>query len=129
MNPFDLFETTNYTFLQLGSNVHGNVVLNEYTANGIVKLRDGMIQVDNMEERQSTSSVHIRPTEAFLSVLDGNLVGHGIRVQKDNHELADYRIDGQVEGYDFDTGILEFYKVTLKRESIATWDESELPLE
>lgn len=126
MMIFSLFATTNYTFLELDSKTGGNKILNEYSANGIVKLRDGMVQVDNMEAFDSTSSVHIRPTEPFVASLGGNLVGHGIRVEKDNHEAAVYRIEGQVEGYDFDTGTLEFYKVTLKREK--TWDESDLPL-
>lgn len=119
---FDLFTTTNYTFLQLDSGSGGNKVVEEYEANGIVKLRDGMVQVDNMEAFDSTSTIHIRPDESFVTALGGNLVGHGVRVND-----QDYRIEGQVEGYDFDTGELEFYKVTLKRESI--WDESDLPLE
>lgn len=127
MGPFDLFTTTDYTFLQLDSKSGGNVIVAEFPTSGIVKLRDGMTQADNVEAFESTSTVHVRPTEPFLSTLGGNLVGHGIRVVKDNHDSAEYRITGQVEGYDFDTGRLEFYKVTLKRESI--WDESDLPLE
>lgn len=126
MGPFALFTTTNYTFLQLESGSGGNKIVEEFAANGIVKLRDGMVQVDNVEAFESTSTVHIRPTEPFIDSLGGNLVGHGIRVAKDNHESATYRIEGQTEGYDFDTGKLEFYKVTLKKESI--WDESDLPL-
>lgn len=127
MDVFNLFATTNYTFLQLDSKTGGNAIEAEFTANGIVKLRDGMTQVDNVEAPDSTSTVHIRPTESFIATVGGNLVGHGIRVVKGNHETADYRIMGQVEGFDFDTGQLGFYKVTLKRES--TWDESDLPLE
>lgn len=127
MDVFTLFTTTSYTFLQLDSGTGGNEILAEYSATGIVKLRDGMVQVDNMEAFDSTSTVHIRPTESFITALGGNMVAHGIRVEKDNHEPETYRITGQVEGYDFDKGKLEFYKVTLKRESI--WDGSELPLE
>ena len=85
-----------------------------------------MVQVDNMEAFDSTSTVHIKSTEPFVALLDGDLVGHGIRVIKDGKQAV-YRIEGQVEGYDFDLGELEFYKVTLKRESL--WDESDLPLE
>lgn len=123
---FDLFATTNYTFLQLDSQSGGNKIIAEFPANGIVKLRDGIAQADNMETYESTSSVHIRPIESFVGVLGGNLVGHGIRVEKDNHEEAVYRIEGQVEGYDFDTGTIEFYRVTLKRESV--WETSDLSL-
>jgi hypothetical protein len=127
MDAFTIFATTDYTFLQLESKTGGNTVVAEFPGNGVVKLRDGMTQVDNVEAFESTSTVHIRPTESFLSVVGGNMVGHGIRVEKDNHELAVYRIEGQVEGYDFELGQLAFYKVTLKRESI--WEESDLPLE
>lgn len=126
MDVFQLFATTDYTFLQLESKTGGNTVVAEFPANGVVKLRDGMTQADNVEAFESTSTVHVRPTEAFLAVVGGNMVGHGIRVLKDNHEAAEYRIEGQVEGYDYDRGQLGFYKVTLKRESI--WDESALPL-
>lgn len=125
---FGLFTTNDYTFLELDSKSAGNVIVNEYPANGIVKLRDGMTQVDNMEAFDSTSTIHVRPSEPFVALLGGNLVGHGVRVVKDNHEPAEYRIEGQVEGFDFDAGALEFYKVTLKRESIASWP-SDLPLE
>lgn len=121
MGPFDLFTTTDYTFLQLESKSGGNIVVAETVANGIVKLRDGMTQADNVEAFASTATVHIRPTEPFVASLNGNLIGHGIR-----HDSVDYRIEGQVEGYDFDLGKLTFIKVTLKRESI--WDESSLPL-
>lgn len=123
---FDLFATTNYTFLQLNSGSGGNAVVQEWEANGIVKLRDGMIQEDSTEAFESTSSVHVRPTEPFLAVLDGNLVGHGIRVNNAAGEPVTYRIEGQVEGKDFDLGTTEFFRVTLKRESI--WQGSDLPL-
>lgn len=123
---FDLFATTSYTFLQLESKSGGNAIVAEFEATGIVKLRDGMIQTGNMEQREATSTIHVRPTEPFLANVGGNMVGHGVRVEKDDHESAEYRIESQVEGYDFDTGQVEFYLVTLKRESI--WDESDLPL-
>lgn len=86
-----------------------------------------MLQTDNVESYEADSTIHIKPSESFVSSLDGNLVGHGVRVTKDGYGPLTYRIDGQVEGYDYDTNELMFYKVTLKRESI--WDESDLPLE
>lgn len=127
MGVFDLFTTTNYTFLQLASKSGGNTIVAETEANGIVKLRDGMIQTDNMEQREATSTIHVRPTEPFLTTLNNNLVGHGVQVAKGD-QTATYRIESQVEGFDFDTGVTEFYKVTLKREA-EPWDESELPLQ
>lgn len=128
MDVFALFTTNDYTFLQLESGSGGNRVIAESEANGIVKLRDDMTQVDNVENPDSNASVHVRPTESFITEVGGNLVGHGIRITKDNHLEDDYRIIGQVEGFDFDTGELEFYRVDLKRESL--WQEpSDLPLE
>lgn len=124
---FDLFDLTDYTFLRLESGSGGNQIVQEWEASGVVKLRDGMVQADNVEAYQSSSSVHIRPDEPFLATLDGNLVGHGIRVAKDDHTTVEYRIEGQSEGRDFDTGKLDFIRVTLKRESV--WETSDLPLE
>lgn len=126
MTIFDLFTPTNYTFLQLESGIGGNRVVSETETTGIVKLRDGMIQVDNMETREATSTIHVRPNEPFLTTLNGNLVGHGVRCEKNGTEAV-YRIESQVEGFDFDLDSLEFYVITLKRESL--WETSDLPLE
>lgn len=122
---FALFDLTNYTFLQLDSAVVGNIIVAEFPAEGIVKIRDGMVQSDNKEAYTSTSTVHIKATEPFIALVSGNLVGHGIRTI----DGTEYRIEGQLEGKDFDKGTVEFYKVTLKRENIASWDQSDLPLE
>jgi len=119
VSVFDHFVSTPYTFLQLGSTVEGNTIVEEFTTTGIVKLRDSMIQVDNMENFDSESSIHIRANEPFLDVVGGNMVGHGIRSSKDNHNATEYRIISQVEGYDFESGELDFYRVVLKREAIA----------
>ncbi len=123
---FDLFTTTNYTFLKLDSKSGGNTVIQEYSANGIVKLRDGMLQADSVETYDSSSTIHVRPSEAFLADVDNNMVGHGIRATKDGKEVV-YRVEGQTEGFDFDLGKLEFYKVTLKKEELAP-SVSDLPL-
>lgn len=126
MDVFTLFTTDNYTFLQLDSGSGGNKIVKETEANGVVKLRDGMVQVDNVETKDSDASVHIRPAESFIAEVAGNLVGHGLRITK-NGLTDDYRIIRQVEGFDFDKGVLEFIRVDLKRESI--WQEpSALPL-
>lgn len=133
MEPFAIFDTTNYTFLQLESKAGGNVIVQEFSANGIVKLRDGFTQADNIETYgedtvNALSTVHIRPTESFIATLGGNLIGHGIRVAQDGSAPLEYRIIGQVIGRDYDLGIKTFYRVTLKRENL--WqDESDLPLE
>jgi hypothetical protein len=123
---FDLFTTTSYTFLQLDNDAGGFTVVAEYPTTGIVKMRDGMAANPDYEEQVATGTVHIRATESFVTALGANLVGHAIRVAKGDYNEATYRIDSQVEGYDYDNGETAFYKVTLKPEE--SWDESELSL-
>lgn len=125
MDVFSLFTTDNYTFLQLASGSGGNKVVKETEANGVVKLRDGMVQVDNIETKDSDASVHIRPSETFLAEVANQLVGHGLRITK-NGETDDYRIIRQVEGFDFDNGTWNFIRVELRREKL--WEEPSLPL-
>lgn len=121
---WNLFTTTDYTFLELSSGIGGNKVVTETTGNGILKHRTGMVQEVGTETLTSESTLHIRPSEAFISTVGGHsqLVGHGIRA-----EGKDYRIIGVTAGTDFDSGSIEFYRATLKREAL--WDESEFPLE
>ena len=124
---FELFANAPYTFLQLEACSGGNSIVQETSAYGIVKLRDGMVQSDNMETRNSDSTIHIKPSEPFVATVAGNMVGHGIRAVNYDGKLVTYRITGQTEGMDFDTGKLEFYRVTLKKESIVSCP-SALPL-
>lgn len=120
MDIFTLFSNTSYTFLRIESTDEGNVVVEEYPANGVFKMRDGMVQIDNLEQHGGAAlsvnaSIHIKSDESFLSDIDNELVGNGVRV-----DGVDYRIEAAVEGRDYDTGELEFYRASLKRESIAT---------
>lgn len=125
---FDVFVNQTYTFLRVKQSASGNEVEQEYEATGIVKLRDGMTQTDNMEQRLSTSTIHVRPTEAFVADLDGNLVGHGVRVMSSSGEPLEYRITAQTVGRNFDTGADEHIRVEVKKESFVWQDESELSL-
>lgn len=123
MNPFELFPEAvqQITFLELSQGgILGNTIKSTHTFNGILKERKGMTQNQNMELKESTSTLHIPPSEAFIALVGGELVGHGIRATK-NGSTVDYRIVGQPEGYDFDTGELEFFYVTLKQESLAEY--------
>lgn len=126
MDPFALFTSTNYTFLQLDQLAEGNVIVEETSAEGIFKLRDGMTALDNVEFNTSDATLHIKPDEAFIATVDGNLVGNGIRVGIAGSEALEYRIEGSKEGRDYDTGELKFYLLNLKRTDIATWEESDL---
>lgn len=123
MEVFDLFTTSDYTFLELASGSGGNRVVTETAANGIIKHREGMVQDVNREAYASQATIHIRPNEPFIDAVGGHLklVGHGVRAEGD-----DYRIEGVKVGKDYDTGSIGFYLCTLKKESL--WS-SELPLE
>lgn len=125
MDVFQTFINTSYRFLELSSGgILGNTVKSQQDAIGVFKERNGMNQAENMETVSSDATLHIRPDEAFLSLVGGNTVGHGVRVEKNNASAQNYRIIGQVEGYNFHTGVLEFYRLTLKSESLAEYDGS-----
>lgn len=118
MALFNTFASQPYTFLQLEACAGGNSIKLETATTGIVKLRDGMKQDAGKEAYTSTSTIHVTPSEPFIATLGGNMVGHCIRVVNNAGEPVEYRIIGQVEGYDSETGLLDFYKVTLKKESL-----------
>lgn len=120
MNPFDAFPEaiTSMEFLQLGQGARGNSIIKATTFGGILKERKGMAVDRNMELKESTSTLHIRPDEPFIAEVKGDMVGHGIRATK-NGSTVTYRIKGQPEGYDFDEGSNEFFWVTLKKEKLA----------
>lgn len=121
----DLFTNTEYQFLEIEQTEAGNEIVKESTAYGVFKQRDGMRQADNVEQyADNDASLHIKPTEPFIATLAGKLVGHGIRIAKNETEPLEYRIDQIDEGFDFDTDQLEFYKLRLKRESFATWQQA-----
>lgn len=124
MDVFQVFQKTPYIFLELHEGgILGNTIKSQTTADGVFKERDGMVQNNNLETVQSDATLHIKPSESFLTAVDYNTVGHGIRESK-NGSTQDYRIVGQVEGFNFDTNTLEFYRLTLKRESLAEYDGS-----
>jgi hypothetical protein len=118
MGMFDLFTNTSYTFLTLAQGgVLGNTETESEPADGILKVRAGLTSGANSELEQSDATLHIKPSEPFISAVGGNLVGHGIRASKNGLETT-YRITGMTEGFDFHTGTLEFYKLTLKVERL-----------
>lgn len=123
MDIFEAFPEAiqTYTFLQLAQGgVYGNTVVKETDFGGILKERKGMAVNQNMELKESTSTLHIRPTEPFIAEVGSSLIGHGIRATK-NGSTETYRVVGQPEGFNFDTGQLEFLYVTLKAEDLSTY--------
>lgn len=112
LTPFELFKQTpmEYQVVQNGT-VFGRVVSASKPILGIFKQRDGEVVVRNAEVATSAATAHLHP-EDFEP--NENLVGNGLRV----HDV-DYRITGQTVGRDFNTGKVEFIRVTLERSTNA----------
>lgn len=116
---FDVFKTTDYVFLQIErGTVAGDMIVAQTAANGVFKLRTGMNNDGRQETRESDATLHIRPSESFITANDGNLNGHGIRV-----EGKDYEVLGTTGGDNFDSGVREHYRVTLKATDFSDFSE------
>lgn len=112
---FDAYTLQDYTFLQLSrGGVAGNTATNTYLAQGVFKLRTGLVRGENSENKDSNATLHIKPSEQFVSLLGGNLIGHGIQVDD-----TTYQITGQTAGMNYHTGDLEHYTVTLQETELS----------
>lgn len=112
---FSVFEEQPYTFLEVSlGEVAGDRIVSEVNAMGVFKLRNEQVLVNNQELRQSAATLHIHPTESFAN---GNMVGNGIQV-----DGIDYAIIGQTGGRNFDTGVLEHYRLTLENANYSDFD-------
>lgn len=70
---FEVFDTTPYTYLQISrGGVAGNVIVASYQADGVFKLRAGLVRGQNAENVEQGATLHIRPTESFLSNVPSN---------------------------------------------------------
>lgn len=104
---FDIFDLTPYAFLEVSrGGVYGNTITASHNAEGVFKLRNAMVQVNNQELRQSAATLHVRSDETFISSI---AVGQGIRV-----DGQDYEIIGQTGGKNYDDGEMEHYTLTLQ---------------
>lgn len=120
MEVFDVFDLTDYTFLQIArGGIAGNTIESETDAEGVFKLRSDMVRGENAETKESNATLHVRPTEPFLAALDNNLVGHGIAVFQKTYEVI-----GQTGGMNFDTGTMEHYTLTLQETEFSDYGES-----
>lgn len=116
---FDVSDLTPYTFLFIKrGTVAGDLIESSAQATGVFKHRTGMTVSSDQETRESSSTLHVRPTESFVVANDGNLIGHGIRV-----EGRDYAITGQTGGKNYHTGTLEHYRLTLKASDFSDYEE------
>lgn len=72
-NVFDVFDTSPYTYLEISrGSIEGNAITAEYQADGIFKLRSGTVRGDNTENVEQGTTLHIRPTESFLTNVPSN---------------------------------------------------------
>lgn len=104
---FDVFVNTPYTFLTISrGGVQGDGITARTEAMGVFKLRSGMNVSNDQETKTSDATLHIKPSEPFVST---GLVGHGIENQGRTYEIV-----GNTGGMNFDTGVMEHYRVTLQ---------------
>lgn len=116
---FDVFDLTDYTFLEISrGGVAGNVILASYEAVGVFKLRSDFVRGENAETKESNATLHVRPSEPFLTATEGNLVGHGIVCGSKTYEVV-----GQTGGKNFHTGVMEHYTVTLQESDFSDYEE------
>lgn len=70
---FDVFDLSNYTFLQVSrGGVAGNRIVESYSAYGVFKLRSGLVRGENSENVEQGATLHVRPTEPFVEPLGTN---------------------------------------------------------
>lgn len=117
---FDLFDLSDYTFLQISrGGTIGNVIVAQTPATGVFKLRSQFVRGENAETKESNATLHVRDTEPFLATNNNNLVGHGIRVFG-----KDYEVVGQTGGKNFHSGIMEHYTATLQESDFSDFGGS-----
>lgn len=70
---FDGFNASPYEYLEISrGGVAGNLITNTYSAEGIFKLRTGLVRNENSENVEQGSTLHIKPAESFLSGVPSN---------------------------------------------------------
>jgi hypothetical protein len=70
---FDVFDTVPYEYLVISrGGAAGNMIMNSYSADGVFKLRTGVISNQNAENVEQGATLHMRPTETFLSSVPSN---------------------------------------------------------
>lgn len=107
---FDVFVEEEYEFLNISrGGVYGNKIDSRETHYGIFKLRSSSSTGNNIETRQSTSTLHVHP-EDYSCYQYAELVGQGICKDCTYYQIADV-----TEGKNFETGEVEHLTFTLER--------------
>lgn len=113
MTVFEAFPEgiIDYVFLRIvRGGIKGNYVDERFNARGIFKEKRGLTRSDNVDNAQSSSRLHIYPTEAFIGSVGGlkRLTGHGVQVNG-----YDYSIVGFTVGKNYKNGQVEHITLTL----------------
>lgn len=86
---FDVFDVSPYTFLELErSSITGNTIVASYEATGVFKLRTASVKGETLESVDQGATLHIRPTEPFLSNVPSNREHY--RLTLIDTDLSDY---------------------------------------
>lgn len=86
---FDVFDVSPYTFLELErSSITGNTIVASYEATGVFKLRTASVKGETLESVEQGATLHIRPTEPFLSNVPSNREHY--RLTLIDTDLSDY---------------------------------------
>lgn len=73
LEVFDVFDLSDYTFLQISrGGITGNTIVDTTEAQGVFKLRSGLIRGDNAENVEQGATLHIRPSEPFVEAHTAN---------------------------------------------------------
>lgn len=120
MDVFDVFKSVPYTFLQISRGGEGgNTIVSQTSSTGVFKLRSQFVRGDNSETIDSNASLHIRPSETFITTNEQNLVGHGILVNNNTYEIISF-----TGGMNFDTGLMEHYTAVLQETEFSDYEGS-----
>lgn len=107
---FTAFKEVPYTFLEITrGTVYGNRIKSETELMGVFKLRSSDGQMQNIENWQSSATLHAHP-EDYKAYSTADLVGQGVRV-----DGIDYQITSVTDGRNFSTGVTEHLTFTLER--------------
>ncbi len=118
MTVFDVFQETQYTYLEISrGEVFGNIITEETNHMGIFKQRENQETMNNMELFQSSATLHAHP-EDFTNFAD--IIGNGVRV-----DGVEYEITNMTRGTNFDNGQVEHLTFTLQRASFSESPEVE----
>lgn len=70
---FDVFDSVAYQYLEIErGTAAGNIITAVHDATGIFKMRSGIIRSQNAENFEQGATLHMRPTESFLTDVPAN---------------------------------------------------------